>query len=131
MIERVLFAHKYEDHAFAELDLLPFKDQLAHHYKEYKQQMLMPDLYGKTVKVSALQFKELHGMAENLASLLDMPVPGIYVYENFYYTVESKGLDDSWIEISAKTLIELNSEEVMFLLAKEMCAIKLRHTYYS
>lgn len=130
MIDKTLFAHKYEDHAFAELELIPLEKQLANHYTEYKQPMLLPDLYGKTVQVSASQFKPLYEVAKRLTSLLDMPVPDIYVYENFYYTLESKGLDANWIEISAKTLVELNQDEVLFLLAKEMCAIKLRHTYY-
>ncbi len=130
MIDKALFSHNYEEHAFSELKLIGFEKQLAHYYKEYKQPMLMPDLYGKTVKVSVLQFKEIYDMTERLASLLNMTMPDIYVYENFYYTVESKGLEDNWIEISAKTLVDLSKDEVMFLLAKEMCAIKLKHTYY-
>ncbi|MDR1532904.1 MAG: M48 family metallopeptidase [Clostridiales bacterium] len=130
MIDRALFAHEREESVFAELELVPFEKQIAHYYAEHRQPGLLPDLYGKTVHVSASQFKELHDMAGQLAALLDMPLPDIYVYENFYYTVESKGMADSWIEMSAKTLIELHPAEVMFLLAKEMCAIKLNHTYY-
>jgi hypothetical protein len=130
MIDTTLFVHSYENTAFAKLDWISFKKQVAFDYNEYQQLLLQPDLLGKTVKVSEFQFKELHEMAKRLAAFLDMPVPDIYIYENFYYTCESKGLDNNWIEMSAKTLTELNKGEVMFLLAKEMCAIKLRHTYH-
>jgi hypothetical protein len=130
LIDKALFSHKYEDVAFGELELLAFEKQLAFNYGKYTQSALLPDLYGKTVKVSALQFGDIHKLSERLAALLEMPVPDIYVYENFYYTVESKGLENNWIEVSAKTLIELAPEDFVFLLAKEMCAIKYRHTYY-
>ena len=54
----------------------------------------------------------------------------MYIYEDFYYGVESKGGDKPWIEISAKTVEDFSKEELKFLIAREICAINLKHTYY-
>lgn len=131
MLDKELFVHPLEDEVFAEAGkYIKFEKELRTYYRDYVKPTLIPDLYGKTIKVTKTQLGWVYKLAEQIATVLDMKVPDIFVYQNFYYLVESKGMDDNWIEISAKTLTDLSKEELIFLLAKEMCAIKLRYTYY-
>jgi hypothetical protein len=126
-----LFIHPYEDAALNEVQaLLPFQNQLEFNYREYVLPSIEPDLLGKTVRVTERQFSDLYRLALNIAQYLEIDMPPIYIFENFYFSVEAKGLDNYWIEISSKTLSELSKEEITFLLAKEMCAIKLGYIKY-
>jgi hypothetical protein len=131
MPDKKLFTHELEHEAYQTMQsAIMAETDLRNYYEQFVKPALIPDLLGKTVKVTPKQLGWVYSLAENIAATLDMDIPDIFVYQSYYYLVESKGLDDNWIEISAKTLADFNSEELLFLLAKEMCAIKLRHTYY-
>ena len=97
-------------------------------YIKIKEKIEKPDLYGKTLLVNEKQLPEIHILVKEIASILEMELPAVYVYEDFYYGVESKGIEKPWIEISSKTIMDLKREEIKFLLARAMCEIKLKHT---
>ena len=125
------YKHSMEDEAFKEmLDTVAFGDNIAFHYKENIEKKRRPDLLGKTAKVSGLQFQNIDSIAKCICKILQISCPDIYIYEDFYYGVESKGMDSPWIEISAKTIVDFSDEEITFLIAKALCDIKLKHTYY-
>lgn len=125
------FIHKMEQHCLNEmLESVLFEKNFEFYYTENIEKKRMPDLLGKTAKVSELQFKKIHEIEKNICSVLNMPLPDIYIYEDFYYGVESKGIKSPWIEISAKTISDFTDEEITFLIAKTLCDIKLEHTHY-
>jgi hypothetical protein len=132
MLNTNLFIHEYEESAFEEMRKeLRGEDQFRTYYEDYVLTSHTPDLYGKTVRVSEKQFKSVFDAVLEIADYLDMPMPEIYVFESFYYTVESKGTNNHhWIEISSKTIADFTKDELVFLLAKELAAIKLQHTHY-
>lgn len=131
MLDNSLFIHPLEEPLFNEMiDSISFNDEVMYFYENYTEKARKPDLYGKTVKITPIQFGEIFSIAQNIASLLSMQMPNLFVYEDFYYGVESKGAKNPWIEISAKTMTSFTISELTFLLAKEMCEIKLKHTYY-
>lgn len=100
------------------------------YYENFEEKMRKPDLLGKTVKVSKSQFKYIYDMGQSICYKIGLDVPDMYIYEDFYYGVESKGSSKPWIEISAKTVEDFTDEELKFLIAREICAINMKHTYY-
>lgn len=131
MVDKELYVHPLEDTAFKDMmDTIAFDEEVMFYYKNYTEKMRKPDLIGKTVKVTEYQFKEIYGIIKRIADFNEMDTPDTYVYEDFYYGVESKGSDNPWIEISAKTITDLTKKELIFLIARELCDIKLKHTYY-
>jgi hypothetical protein len=133
MLSNKFFIHDFEEYAFNEMRKeIRFLKALKTHYEDYTAAASIPDLYGKTVKVSGKQFKDIHNIVKAITAYLEMPMPEIYVFESFYYTVEGKGTEKyQWIEMSAKAISELTADEITFLLAKELMAIKLLHTQYN
>jgi hypothetical protein len=132
MINKNLFIHSQEEAAFKEMmDRTYFHEEIMDHFRNFDEKLKMPDLLGKTVQVTKTQFKEVYNMVEDLAKLNEINIPNVYVYEDFYYGVESKGSTEPWIEISAKTLLDLKKEELLFLLGREICNIKFNYTYYN
>lgn len=112
------------------LKTVAFDDDIMYNYKNYNEKIRRPDLLGKTVKVGASQFSEIYKMATCLGAILEMDLPEIFVYEDFYYGIESRGASQPWIEISAKTIEDFSQDELCFLLARELCAVNLNHHYY-
>ncbi|AKL95683.1 hypothetical protein CACET_c22370 [Clostridium aceticum] len=132
MIEKDLFIHPLEEILLQEMiHTVVFDEDVMYHYKNYTEKMRKPDLLGKTVKVTKHQFPELYHIAERISDLLGMAAPCMYVYEDFYYGVESKGVNEPWIEISAKTVTDFTKAEMTFLLGRELCDIYLKHNYYN
>lgn len=131
MIKKEKYIHQLEINTFNDMiNSSFFSDEIMEFYKNFEEKMRKPDLLGKTVKVSLYQFKNIYDMAREISNKLNIDVPDIYIYEDFYYGVESKGADKPWIEISAKTIEDFTEEEFKFLLSRELCAISLKHTYY-
>lgn len=86
--------------------------------------MKKPDLLGKTLKVSEKQFSKVYFIVSEICDFLDMKKPEIYVFEDFFYGIESYGMQDYWIEISAKTIRDFTNSELRFLFARELYKIK-------
>ena len=131
MIDKILFQHPLEETYLQHIkDSGFFLDEVMDNYKNFEEKYRLPDLLGKTLKVGKKQFFNIYKIAEKISKELDMDIPNIYIYEDFYYGVESKGATDPWIEISSKTVEDFSMDELTFLIAKQLCSIKLGHTYY-
>lgn len=131
MIPKENYLHSLECETFDIMrDSSFFSEEIMDYYKNFEEKMRKPDLLGKTVKVTENQFKYIYKITNSICNEIGMDIPDIYVYEDFYYGVESKGANKPWIEISAKTIEDFTEEELTFLIAREVCAINLKHTYY-
>ncbi|SHF27800.1 M48 family metallopeptidase [Schwartzia succinivorans] len=120
---------KYFHFAYAEqMDeykkLIPCPEAIIKCYMEYEGKIKVPDLLGKTVRVTAHQIPELHTRIKRIADMTGIDTPDVFLYEDFYYGVQAKGITSPRIEISAKTVTDLSEEEFDFLVAREMCRIK-------
>lgn len=115
-----LYEESYNDF----MDAIPFQDEIILSFTQYEGKLRMPDLLGKTVRVSAVQLPDLYAKVEKLSQAAGIAVPDVYVYEDFSYGVEAKGVSAPRIEISAKTIADLSDDELNFLLAREICRIK-------
>ena len=109
-------------------DSFVFEEDIRKHYIEFEEPIRKPDLLGKTVQVTALQYSEVYTLLEQIAMKLEMTIPDVYVIEDYYYGTQSFGIESPWIEISAKTISDLTYEELVFVLGKEMATIKLGYT---
>lgn len=111
----------------AEKLLLKFligKDVLFQHYTQIIEPMLIPDLYGKTIKVNQKSFPEIDKKIKVLSNYFEIQPPNVFIYENFYYGAEVMGLTKPWIELSAKTVADFTGNELDFLLGAQVSFIK-------
>lgn len=130
MFKEELYLHPLHHNVESALkELLKFEEEILLYYREFDEKFRRPDLLGKTVMVTDKQFSEVYAITAELASIMGIPAPTVYVYEDFYYGVECKGIDNPWIEISAKTITDLSLNEVRFLLAREFCRLKHGSVY--
>ncbi|EOU2053473.1 TPA: M48 family metallopeptidase [Clostridium perfringens] len=131
MLNKEKYIHKLEEQSFEEMiNSSYFSESIMNYYKNFEEKMRKPDLLGKTVKVSKKQFPDINICVCDICKRIGIESPEVYIYEDFYYGVESKGSDKPWIEISAKTVEDFSIEELKFLIAREICSINLKHTYY-
>lgn len=103
------------------------KDILFQHYTQIMEPMLIPDLYGKTIKVNPRSFPEIDKKIKILSKFFEVDPPNAFIYENFYYGAEVMGLTKPWIELSAKTVSDFTSNELDFLLGAQIAFIKHKH----
>lgn len=116
---------KKEASAHQELmSYLLFADEFEHFYANYEEKVLRPDLYGKTVRCSSKQFPHIYEIAQRVSGELKMELPELFVYEDFYYGTDCKGIEKSWIEISAKTVTDFSEQELNYLLTRELLKIQ-------
>lgn len=128
MMKRQDYIYQFQDEAFQSYQknnlLLDVAGNVFEQvYADVDFKIRQPDLLGKTVKATPLQFSSIFYMVEDLSDLAGIESPAIYVYEDFYYGAESYGVDQYWIEISAKTIRELKENEIRFILAREIYKI--------
>lgn len=132
MVNKDLYISKNEMKFFKVLnDNLLFSEEMESYYINFTEKNSLPDLLGKTVKVSNKQFPKVYKIIKSLCEELEIDKVQAYVFEDFYYGVESKGISKTWLEISAKTIEDFTEEELKFLIGKELYNIKFKNTYYS
>ena len=125
MSEEASYFHPMYLEKTKELDeLIPFKDEIITCYREFEGKLKKPDLLGKTVRVSEHQFPELYHQIKEMADRVEIQMPKIFLYEDFYYGVEAKGAASPRIELSAKTVADFSAPALNFLIAREICRIK-------
>jgi hypothetical protein len=131
MIDKGLYIHSLEEAALKDfLESTFFSEEVMHNYINFDEKLRKPDLLGKTVRVSSKQFPKIHEIVSRVSREAGIAAPEVYIYEDFYYGVESKGAEKPWIEISAKTIMDFTEAELTFLIAREICGISLKHTYH-
>lgn len=132
MVNKDLFIHSKEDIFFESLkENLVFEEEMEDYYINFIEKKSIPDLLGKTVKITSKQFSNVYKFIKDICTELQIENVDAYVYEDFYYGVESKGISKPWLEISAKTIEDFSNEELKFLIGKELYNIKFKNTYYS
>ena len=123
-MDRECYVHKGQDEAFRQYqDGVLFQEDIEKVYEEIDYRFRVPDLLGKTVRVSERQFPEVYQILHKVlldAGTVDVPV---YVYEDYYYGAESYGIEHPWIELSAKTIQDFTDSELKFVLAREVFKI--------
>lgn len=131
MIDRSLFEHPLLDISLREMEHGNFfAKEVMYLYENYEQKKLLPDLLGKTVKVTDRQLPKLYNTLQTVREKIESAPISMFVYEDFYYGLESKGLSPSWIEISAKTVTDFTDNELMFLIGREIGKVKMNYLYY-
>ncbi|MCC5804672.1 M48 family metallopeptidase [Rossellomorea vietnamensis] len=131
MIAQQWFSHALEAEALEEVEnTLKFRDQMEDYYVQFEEKKRRPDLLGKTVKITKNQFPDIYSIASKISEQISAPIPEMFVYEDFYYAMDSKGIGHPWIEISASLLNDFTRKEVEFMLAREMCKLQFKHTHY-
>lgn len=103
------------------------EESLTNFYKKVSQDMQRPDLLGKTAQVTPNQFKRVYSIAKDIAEILNIVVPDIFVYQDVYYRADVDGLDVPWIEISAKLIEDFTDDELKFVLGKLFASIQCKH----
>lgn len=128
MISIKEFQHPLEQAALDNvLESTLAKDTLVEYYRKVVVTQKKTDLLGKAIKASPKQFGELFHILEELANMAGISVPDIYIYEDFYYGADVDGLDNPWIEISAKTIEDFTEPELRFMLARQIAKIISGH----
>ena len=131
MIERQLFSHPLEETALGDvMKTVNFQSLLEDQYIHFEEKKRRPDLLGKTVRVSEKQFPKVYGLCRNIEQKTGLKVPDLFVYEDFFYSMESKGIDTPWIEVSASMVTDFTEKELEFMLAREVGRIHYQHTHY-
>lgn len=130
MLEKRDYIHVGTDEAFENYKKESVIDaDIENVYNTIEYCMKKPDLLGKTLLVSERQFSKVNGLVSELCDFMDMSKPEVYVFEDFFYGIESYGMHDYWIEISAKTIRDFTDSELRFLFARELYKIKAGVVY--
>lgn len=130
MIDKKYYLHVGADEAFDNYKKeITFSDDIDEVYNAIEVKMKRPDLLGKTLKVTEKQFASVYKIIKEIAHMLEIKIPDVYVFEDFFYGIESYGMGEYWIEISAKTIRDFNKKELEFLFARELYKIKAGVTY--
>ena len=125
MLDKKDYLHVGTDEAFESYKKESVIDaDIENIYNTIEYCMKKPDLLGKTLLVSERQFSEVNGLVSELCDFMDITKPEVYVFEDFFYGIESYGMQDYWIEISAKTIRDFTDSELRFLFARELYKIK-------
>lgn len=132
MLDKNLFINKNEEKLFELVEeKLLFQKEIEDYLINFYEKERLPDLLGKTVRVTKNQFPKVNQIIEDICKILQMDKIDAYIFEDFYYGVESKGIKRQWLEISSKTVEDFNYEQLKFVIAKELYNIKFKNTYYS
>lgn len=130
MLEKKDYIHVGTDEACESYkkDII-IQDDIEKVYNNIEYRMKVPDLLGKTLKVTERQFPEVHRIVSELCRVMDMERPSVFVFEDFFYGLESYGMGSYWIEVSAKTIRDFTEKELVFLFARELYKIKNEVVY--
>lgn len=105
-------------------------EQLLENYRNFDLEKDLPDNIGKCLEVNNVQLPNLYKVIVDLCRIIDIKIPEIYVYVSPYFSLSAEGLDNPWIQISAKSLENFSDEELRFVIARELVHIKLDHIKY-
>ncbi len=123
-----LFQSKKEMQSYSRLRAFIVNEQTLFRYaREISEPTVVPDLLGKSVQVSERQFPRIYQRVASICRHIDLPIPDLYVYEGYFYLIDSNGLDEPRLEISARLIRDFSDAELTHALTKELIHIKLDH----
>lgn len=123
-----VFHDKYEKFEGDLIEVIPDIETIKAYYMEFDEKMRLPDLYGKSLKLSDRQFPDIYAIVKEICYNLDLEVPQVFIYENLYYEIDSFGVERKWIEISSRLISDFTKDEIRFALARELFKIKFSLT---
>lgn len=130
MISKEQFLHVGADKAYLEYQKeMPLREAVEEIFENIDSKMKKPDLLGKTLLVTEKQFSNVYKIMVGLSEYMEISMPEMYVFEDFFYGIESYGMGTYWIEISAKTIRDFSDKELEFIIAREFYKIKYGLTY--
>ncbi len=90
------------------------------------------DLLGKSVKVSARQFPHLYGVVRECAEELSIPMPTVYITQDFTsINANTLGTDrDAFTLVKSATVDRLTEPELRFLIGREFGKVQNSHVTY-
>ena len=90
------------------------------------------DLLGQSVRVSARQYPHLYEIVRRCSETLDIPVPTVYVRQNFAsINAGTYGTEqESFILINSLTVDQLSEDELAFVIGHECGHIQNAHVTY-
>ncbi len=91
------------------------------------------DVLGQSIQVSARQFPRLHSIVAECAQELHIPIPTVYVTQNFaFINAHTFGTEsDSFIVVNSATVDRLSDTELRFVIGHECGHIQNSHVTYS
>lgn len=125
------YVNKYETEALNSMTKkLTCEESLSNFYIKVCQNIKKPDLLGKTVQVTPKQFKRVYEIAKDIAEILNITLPAIFVYEDLYYRADVEGFDIPWVEMTAKLIQDFTDDELKFVLGKLFASIQCKQHKY-
>ncbi len=107
------------------------QNMVRDYIKEYAEPYLNGQLNGMGVKVSSRQLPELYGLVKELASILDIITPQIFIQQDPYLKASTYGTEEQNTIIISHSLYEqFNESQLAFILGHEMGHIKSQHVFY-
>lgn len=123
-----VFHDKYKEFESNLIEIIPDIETIKTYYMEFDEKMRLPDLYGKSLKLSDRQFPDIYAIVKEICYNLHLEVPEVFVYENIYYEIDSFGVEKKWIEVSSRLISDFTKDEIRFALARELFKIKFSLT---
>src|SRR3712207_5150857 len=131
-IEVEMYKHKLEDECLRNMKKAIFcEETFASYHENFIEEAMKPDLVGKNVKVTEKQLSHIYKMVQEMSNILCIKQPDTYVFEDVNYNAYVKGVNKSWLEISAKTIERFNKNELRFLIGSQLAHIKSKHIYWN
>lgn len=90
------------------------------------------DILGQSVRVSPRQFPHIYKLTAECAEKLHIPIPTVYIYQNFgSINAATFGTDtDSFILMNSATVDRLSEQELKFVIGHECGHIQNSHVTY-
>lgn len=98
--------------------------------RHWDEPMVKGQLLGGTVKVGPAQFAEIHEIAEECASILNMEVPDIFIRHDPTFNAMTLGVDRPLIILHSSVVESFSPQELAFIVGHEMGHIKSEHVLY-
>lgn len=86
---------------------------------------------GSSLKLSPNSFPELHALVESACKTLNVELmPEIYIHRSEQFTATTLGVEKPMMALSSECLDKLNSQELSFIVGREVAKIKCHHILY-
>lgn len=125
------FTHPDEHKSLHKIQKLIIAEKaILDNHELIKERLSIPDLSGKTIMVTERQFSGVHKIVKQAAQLLNIPIPPTYVFDTYFYSVDSEGYKSPRLEISSRTIEDFSEAELKFLIGSKMAHIACGHLKY-
>lgn len=85
---------------------------------------------GMAVRCGPHQYKTLHGIMRECATILDVPEPELYVSSNPFPNAFAGGVERPYITLRSSIIDTMNDEQLYHLIGHELGHIKANHVLY-